>query len=317
MKALCSCFLFVLLFISACKRVSPDPKQTVNAVLGDISLREKYGFVPENLDENVRIKTHLAYVEKLLRKHEPGNLNKPLKANRFKLLEKLHTYWVAGKFPKNYDHPNERRPCFIDKDGNICAVGFLIQQTAGPELANKINAAHQYDRIFDMKTPELLAWVNSSGLTLEECAMIQPAYGPTPSFNYNYISTGYGVSSAILGGTNLSLSALNLTQIAQESGSKVVPVLGLASGVGSVLLGVANLENEEQVGFGMYPNTNESKKALSMLNIGLGTSTIVLSTWNLLTKKEPEKEKKMSWNVYSFPTQSKEMGVGFSINRKI
>ncbi|MFC5270297.1 hypothetical protein [Adhaeribacter terreus] len=318
-KAVISCCLFLLalaLFTNH-KQTPTDSNQTINAVLGDISLIEKYGVIPEYLSEKERIQTHLTYVEKILRKRETAHLPEELKRRRASLLDQLHAYIGAGLFPKNYDHPGERRPCFIDKDGNICAVGFLIEQTAGRQLAEKINAAHQYDRIFDMKTPELLAWVESSGLTLEECAMIQPAYGAPPSYNYNYISNGYGLPSAVLGGANLSLNAVNLIQIAQGSDNKIVPVLGLAAGAGSVILGAANFEKDYYSGMGRYPETNEAKKALSMLNIGLGTSTIILSVWNLLADKTvPVSEKKVSWNVYSFPTETQEMGVGFSLKKQ-
>ncbi|MBK0403117.1 hypothetical protein I5M27_08985 [Adhaeribacter sp. BT258] len=318
-KIVSSCFLFLfgLTIFSSCKQTSPVPNQKINAVLGDVSLIEKYGVVPDDLSENERIQTHLIYVEKMLRERATTHLSEQLKASRAALLDQLHQYIGAGVFPKNYDFPGERRPCFIDQDGNICAVGYLIEQTAGRPIAEKINAAHQYDRIFDMETPELLAWVENSGLTLEECAMIQPAYGPPPSYNYNYISTGYGLPSAILGGTNLSLNAVNLIQIAQGSENKIVPILGLASGVGAVILGAANFEKDYNYGYSMYPNTNESKTALSMLNIGLGTSTVILSAWNLLADKTVSvEEKKVSWNVYSFPTETQAMGVGFSLKKK-
>src|SRR5688572_13364559 len=200
-------FLFILAVFSTCNQIPPDSSQTISAVIGDVSLIKKYGVVPESLQEEERIRTHLTYVEKLLRERNATYLSEDLQQKRSAILDKLNAYWTAGNFPRNYDFPSERRPCFIDKDGNICAVGYLVEQTAGRELAEKINAAHQYDRIFDMKTPELLAWVANSGLTFEECAMIQPAYGwQQPGNNSNYIPTGYGVSSAILGGANLSLS---------------------------------------------------------------------------------------------------------------
>ncbi len=153
--------------------------QPVNAVLGDESFIKTFGYQPTaTTDDKLRIQTHLAYVEQLLRQRDVSHLPQTAQAQRRRLLDKLHEYWLAGRFPKNLDCPNERRPCFIDKFGNICAVGYLVEQSAGRGLAEIINARHKYDYIKDMNEPELLQWVEHSGLTLEECAMIQPQYGP-------------------------------------------------------------------------------------------------------------------------------------------
>jgi hypothetical protein len=105
-----------------------------------------------------------------------SHLPSPLRERRSALLDKLHDYRLAGEFPTNLDFPQERRPCFIDAAGNICAVGYLIEQTAGRALAERITAAHKYDFLADMEMPELTAWVEASGLTARECAMIQPQY---------------------------------------------------------------------------------------------------------------------------------------------
>ncbi len=61
--------------------------------------------------------------------------------------------------------------------------------------------------------------------------------------------------------------------------------------------------------------TNESQKNLSMINIGVGTTTIILSAWNLITNTKP-KEKRTSWNLYSFPTENNRTGLAFSLTRK-
>lgn len=152
--------------------------QPVNAVIGDISYIWKYGKAPGiHTNEQLRIATHLEYVEKLLRSRDASGLPQELQESRAELLDHLHEYWNAGAFPVNYDFPGERRPCFIDKNGNICAVGYLVEQSAGRKMAEAINARYQYSYIADMNMPALLGWVENSGLTLEECAMIQPEYG--------------------------------------------------------------------------------------------------------------------------------------------
>lgn len=153
------------------------PTNTINAVLGDVSFVKKFGTTPTPTSgEALRIRTHLEYVETLLRAEDVSHLSWALRERRTALLDKLHEYRLTSAFPTNLDFPQERRPCFIDAAGNICAVGFLIEQTAGRALAERINAAHRYDFLADMHLPELTAWVEASGLTARECAMIQPGY---------------------------------------------------------------------------------------------------------------------------------------------
>jgi hypothetical protein len=151
--------------------------QPVNSVIGDISFATKFGHLPvTSTNETLRIQTHLAYVEHFLRQKDVSGLSPELQLKRAHLFDLLHGYWINGVFPRNYDYKNQRRPCFIDKDGRICAVGFLVEQTAGRQAAEAINAKHKYDFIKEMNDNMVDDWINNSGLTMEECAMIQPQY---------------------------------------------------------------------------------------------------------------------------------------------
>jgi hypothetical protein len=150
----------------------------VSGIIGDKSYIEKFGHTPGfGANEKLRIQTHLEYVETMLGRVNTGRFTPAELESRQKMIRLLHDYRLAGKFPSNYDMP-VRRPCFQDKDGNICAVGYLVQQTAGQEAVDKINAKHQYSYIEEMQVPELEQWILASGLSKEECAMIQPTYEP-------------------------------------------------------------------------------------------------------------------------------------------
>ena len=215
--------ILVLAILTSCNRKSSEIDQTVNAVIGDISFLETFGNLPtKQTNEDLRLQTHLKYVENILRNKDNSNLTKEQQQNRLKILDLLNEYWTAGVFPRNYDYPNQRIPCFIDKNGNICAVGYLIEQTAGRQIAEKINTKFKYEYLLAMNDPTLDSWVLSSGLTKEECAMIQPAYGQVPTDNY--ISTSYGVSSSVIGGLNLSLNTINGIQISKGTNNKTVPI---------------------------------------------------------------------------------------------
>ncbi|MBL4585873.1 MAG: hypothetical protein JKX84_02265 [Flavobacteriales bacterium] len=213
--------IFLLMLFASCNRNTIKIDQKVNALIGDISYLEKFGNKPNNkTNEWLRLQTHLKYVEKLLRSKDVSDLTKEQQESRHKMLDLLRQYRTAGVFPKNYDYPDQRIPCFIDKDGNICAVGYLIEHTAGRQVAKEINAKFKYEHLLAMNDRTVDSWIQSSGLTKEECAMIQPTYGPTPTDNY--ISPEYGISSSLIGALNLSLNTINAIQISKGANKKVV-----------------------------------------------------------------------------------------------
>lgn len=169
--------LFVVLLMS-----STAFAEGVNAVIGDDSWIARYGGAPDaSADEDARLRVHLEYVEALLRGRVPEGQSAAQRAARAQNLTRLRAYIERGEFPRNREVQG-RRPHFIDDDGRICAVGYLIEQTAGRATAEAINAKHEWDFIPEISGIE--DWVAASGLTVEELAMIQPAYGwerPTPS----------------------------------------------------------------------------------------------------------------------------------------
>jgi len=312
MKFLLS-FMFLLTLMAAEAQLGT---RTINNIIGDDSFIKTFGYAPdETTDEKTRIQTHLVYVEKLLRSCEPENLTAPQKRNRAMVLDLLNQYSSAGNFPSNLDYPDERRPCFIDHDGNICAVGYLVAETAGIEVAEEINSKHQYDFLLDMKEEALSDWAAENGLTLEECAMIQPTYGPPvgPDYAAGGITPGYAVGSAIVGGSNVVFSVLTLT----GNKSKAVGYVGLATGTLGIIMGAVSIRPDEQIEYiNGYPETISYKQQrnLSYLNIAMGTTCLVSSAINLLMIK---KERKNTISLYSYPGINNKLNVGFSLTRKI
>lgn len=138
------------------KRVRATDNAPVNPIVGDRSFVERFGRLPTPDDpEAHRIATHLAYAERLLRSRDVSTMPADLHAERLRNLDRLHRYRLRGVFPHNYDHPGERRPCFIDRDGTICAVGYLVEQSAGRPVAEAINRRYQYAAIAEMDSPPL------------------------------------------------------------------------------------------------------------------------------------------------------------------
>lgn len=307
--------LFAATLFFGCTKSSVDKSNTINPLLGDISYVSKFGHKPDaTTDNNLRISTHLAYVENLLRNKDVSHLSTDLQTKRNHLLDLLHSYWTNGIFPKNYDYANQRKPCFIDKDGAICAVGYLIEQTTSRLVADEINNKHKYDELLAMNNPTIDKWVSTSGLTIEECAMIQPTYGPAPAYQSYSLEPGLAISSAFFTGINISLNTMNGIQISKGTTNKTVPIIGLITGAGQVALGVLNFPKEVPGAWGItYINT--AQRNLSLINTGLGTTTIILSTMNLITNRKP-KNKLTSLSFYSYQTQDNNTGMAFSLVRK-
>ncbi|HEY0059128.1 MAG TPA: hypothetical protein VGB56_08320 [Flavisolibacter sp.] len=311
--------LSILTFLFAACGFSQN-ENTVNAVLGDKSFAETFQQLPDqNTNEVLRIQTHLKYVEELLRSKDVSHLTKQQVANRATALQVLHRYWTTGNFPKNEAY-KERRPCFIDREGNICAVGYLIEQTVGRNVAENISRLYQYDYLLDMNEPVIKNWAEEYGFTLEECAMIQPTYGPIPA-DQTYevpVKTGYGISSAFATGTNIGVNVVHLTN---RSGgkSKFINYLGLVTGTSQVVLGLANIRKDETEYRINGPSKTISYKAqnnLSYINIAAGTTTVLTSAINLLIQNRL-KDKRNAFNIYSYPDTDYKLAAGLSFTRSL
>ncbi|MFY7997311.1 MAG: hypothetical protein ACOVSW_01790 [Candidatus Kapaibacteriota bacterium] len=302
----CACYLLFVDTIPLHSIPRSTDNLAVNAVIGDQSYVAKFGTLPSRqTDEKERITTHLEYVEMLLRKRHCRHLSGQQQQQRIFLLDKLREYRIRAEFPRNEKY-SCRRPRFIDSHGNICAVGYLVEQSAGRALAEAINNKHQYDYIAEMKIPELETWIQASGLTREECAMIQPAYSTWG------ISPEYATISSILILTNGSLGTLNALELQKPKSDKIIAVLGLASGCGSIVNGIIGLQ---------YPNANAinapfpdgARQALSYFNMGIGAASTILSAINLFTTPTTE-NKNVSWGAYSFSVpQTDQLGLGIKL----
>lgn len=314
------------IFILACSlclswaSFSQQPLQHVNALLLDESYETTFGSSPDaSSNEQVRIKTHLLYVEQLLRTASVKGLTVSQFLNRSTILDILAEYIEAGQFPTNRDYPGERRPCFIDADGNTCAVGHLIEQTKGRELAEAINANHQYDFLLDMNEPAIENWAKEYGLTLQECAMIQPTYGPSPDSETTYadIKSGYGISSGLFGGGNIAISVANFS--GRSKSSRTLSYIGLATGTGQLVMGIANIKRTrfEPVinGEGTFVSYRKQNN-LSYANIAAGTTAIISSIINLSMHKK-NTDRRNAMGLYSYPNNNNSVTMGLSFSRRI
>jgi hypothetical protein len=156
------------------------PIAAVNGIIGDRSFVARFGREPTaDDDELLRVGTHLAYVEGLLRARDVSGWASALRAERRRNLDRLAAYAAAGRFPAA-DTSVGRLPTIIDDGGRRCAVARLVEESAGTDVAVRLGLAFRKARISQIHDAGFDAWVASSGLAREELAMIQPEYSYKP-----------------------------------------------------------------------------------------------------------------------------------------
>lgn len=279
---------------------------SINPIIGNESFVQKFGFEPSTTtDDQVRIQTHLSYVERVLKKKNTAHLNKEQRKSRKHLINLLREYWQAGIFPKNKDHL-ERRPCFIDNEGNICAVGYLVEQTAGRRAAAKINKSFKYATIDEMGLSSLLEqWIAESGLSKEEVAMIQPGYR-------------YEKPKAYLGFTHaasvLSVGALTISSLGNNSDHwlpKSAPYIGLASGLSQTYFGYTNLRSRR-----WQPVWSYSYHHYDGFNIGLGLATTFVSSYQLINRRRKSIHQTSFFSPSTFTLPENQLAMGFQFVKR-
>lgn len=300
--------LFIQSFLLSSHNNIEIGNNTVNSIIGDISYVEKFGISPTSLtDEDIRLATHLEYVEQKLREAHISHLSSDLKNNRTQLLNYLNDYINQGKYPRNYVNPEHRQSVFIDKKGRICAVGYLIERSISRAKAEEINEEYKLSNILDIDNESFDKWIIKSGFTKKELATIQPGYGPVPEPETEPVDKAYDVSTSILIGMNTTLSFVNASQAIRGDGNRTFPIVGLISGTGQLVLGIVNYPENNSV--------NKRERELSLLNIGFGTLTIALSSYNLFKIKE-NNEKSYAVRLKNFSLPQNNSGVGLSFSKR-
>ncbi|MCF0069436.1 hypothetical protein LZD49_03075 [Dyadobacter sp. CY261] len=307
--------VFALLFLISVYKERRSTEGTINPIIGDASFEARFGTVPDaDTDDDLRIATHLEYVENALRKREMSELSVELRSKRMQLLDLLHEYWSAGIFPKNYEQKG-RKPCFIDQDGIICAVGYLIEQTAGRAAAENINSRYKYATIFEMNDKNVDNWIAQSGLSKEECAMIQPTYNQTLASKID-IKPAYAITSSVLIGLNGASSMVNAIEVGKGSRTNATPVLGIVGGAGQFIAGAIGFNRKNEVDFSTGEwQASKTQRNVSMINMGLGTLSVGLSIWNLAVNNKPM-PKRSAWDVRGFPDAKGKSGVAVSFTHQ-
>lgn len=132
-----------------------------------------------DVSELARIQDHLARVASLMRATPPANLTRAQREARRTTIDWLEEYRAVGVFPHNHVRPGERVPVFVDPHGTPCAVGYLLLRSGQEGLVESVVRTGNLARVPDLAGDvRMAAWLDARGLTLDEAALIQPAYDP-------------------------------------------------------------------------------------------------------------------------------------------
>src|SRR5438874_13010640 len=98
------------------------------------------------LRDDRRIRRRMARVERLLRARDTMALSPERREARKRMLDYLRAYYRRGIFPRNVENPGRHQPVFIDGEGRVCAVAYLMLASGQDQLARRIardaNAAY-------------------------------------------------------------------------------------------------------------------------------------------------------------------------------
>lgn len=122
-----------------------------------------------------RIAEHLHGVALRLGARTPISAEQVHYQRRRTLLDTLEAYADRGLFPTNHAL-HGRTPVFIDERGTACAVGYLMIASGHEALAERIHREMNLAYIHAITLPEVSAWADDHGFTIDELAWIQPTY---------------------------------------------------------------------------------------------------------------------------------------------
>ncbi|GEM_PF-5307319 len=209
------------------------------------SLRAHFEFVTGWLAENEAASLDLAVARwqagrgRALTGDEARVLRARLRFARARQVATLTRYAQRERFPINADSTRGARPIFVDEADTACAVGFLMRADGWEDDVAAILAERNGIYVEDAEGGALYAWVVESGLTIEEAAVIQPAYAPpTPNVDLAALSAPGATADAI--GVRISnLSASHTTETLPAGADPVAfalvkDVLGLEAAIASV-----------------------------------------------------------------------------------
>ncbi|MEN8376690.1 MAG: hypothetical protein ABFS34_14785 [Gemmatimonadota bacterium] len=263
---------------------SPEADSATNGADSPAAVADGSGDVHHApLDEIARIRSHLVRVGGILREADISHLTVTQRRARAQNIDRLERYAATGVFPHNHVVPGERVPVFVDEHGTHCAVGYLIAMSGEWDLVERVRSTNNLVRVPKLAgDPELEAWLEKSGLTLEEAALIQPTYGHIPG-----PSSTTGAQRAYEAGTiaasAFSGASMAWSLLAADDGDarRTAGKVGVGIGFGQIALGALGIAVDDDE----FGDTQIGDRFLTA-NFAVGALTAALGLRLLLGGEE-------------------------------
>jgi hypothetical protein len=92
---------------------------------------------------------------------------------REKMIDRLHDYRTREDFVRNPDPAGGRGHFILDGRGKPCPLASVIIDSGRRDLVEEAARTNNSVKVADLTDGPILAWILRSGLTQEECVMIQ------------------------------------------------------------------------------------------------------------------------------------------------
>ena len=223
--------------------------------------------------EAIRLRAHFDSVDAELRQ-AAMSLTPSQRNSRETLIGWLREYRDAGTFPWNDRYPDRAMPFFRDSRGVLCAMAYLIDRSGRGDLVDRVAATRNSATIAELADdPALLAWLDSTGLTLAEAGRIQPFYGPPPLPPEEAGVRGeYAITSILVSGASMATIAVNAFAPSKPAGWA-----GVIAGGAALVAGLAKLDEMDAT----------EDVAIANTLIGGGALTVGLYTVFKPSKRAP------------------------------
>jgi hypothetical protein len=164
--------------------------------------------------ETVRLRAHFDSVLVELRAPVARALTPAQRDARAERIATLQVYRDRGLFPHNHEHFDGWIPYFVDHRGVLCAVAFLLESSGRRDIVDRVAAADNNVWVPQLAgDAEFRAWLDASGLTLDEAARIQAPYIGSPpeqsimATREDKLNTGLALVSGGLGAASMVWNA--------------------------------------------------------------------------------------------------------------
>ena len=225
-------------------------------------------------EEQVRLRAHFDSVLLELGARDVAHLTADQRAASSEVTTWLAEYRDEGRFPLNDRYTDGLTPIFRDARGVTCAMAYLIARSGRRDIVDRVERTKNLAYISDLAAdPELVAWLDSAGLSVAEASRIQPTYPPNPD---EIVDKSYAKSALFFNSASIATATWNLARPGD-----LVGFLGVFVGALTVL---------QSAGADQLGNAPRRDKSIDAFSRITGASAIIAGLW-AINRKPPSADR--------------------------